>query len=96
MKPYLCKLNLQPHEDEFGFMYQRQNCLYVKSIEPDSAADSCGIKKGDIILELNGLDTIYLSTNQIREIIEKGRQDRKLEMLVIDIDGYRYARYQRH
>jgi hypothetical protein len=91
MKPCLCKLNLHNHEHDFGFTLHRQNILYVKSIEQGSSADTCGIRRGDIILELNGHDTKYLSISEIKDIIDQSKQDRKLEILLIDINGYRYS-----
>lgn len=91
LKPYLCKLNLHNHEHDFGLTFKRENSLYIKSIEQGSSADICGIREGDIVLELNGQDTKYLSMNQIREIIEKSIQDKKLDVLIIDVDGYSYS-----
>lgn len=91
MKPRLYKLTLDTGEHDFGFSLQREDVLSIKSVKKPSPADGCGITKGDIVLELNGQHTNNLSSNQIKEIIEESERVRKLDILVIDIDGYRFS-----
>jgi len=91
LKPRLCKLKLYNREQDFGFTVQRNDYLYVKNIEENSSADINGLKTNDIILELNGKITQNLTINQIKEIIEISKQERKLDILVISIDGYQFA-----
>jgi predicted metalloprotease with PDZ domain len=91
MKPRLYKLNLDNLEHEFGFSFQREDVLSIKSVKKSSPADESGIREGDIVLELNGQYTNNLSSNQIKEIIEDSKRERKLDILVIDIDGYRFS-----
>ncbi|CAF1164166.1 unnamed protein product [Rotaria sordida] len=91
IRPRLCKLKLYNFEYDFGFTLKRNKVLYIKSIEQGSSADVYDIKEGDVVLELNGLDIKYLSMNKIYEIIEISKQERKLDILVIDMNGYEFS-----
>jgi len=91
LKPRLCKLKLYNHEHDFGFTLNRNNCLYIKNVEEGSPADVYGLRKDDIILEINGQSEKYLTLNQIKDIIETSKKEQKLDILVIDNDGYRFS-----
>ncbi|UJR31719.1 hypothetical protein I4U23_019199 [Adineta vaga] len=91
MQPRLCKLNFHAHEQDYGLSFRRDNVLYIKNVESGSSADAYGIRKGNIVLELNGQDVKYLTENEIKEILDKSKQNRSLDILIIDINGYRYA-----
>jgi membrane-associated protease RseP (regulator of RpoE activity) len=91
LKPRLCKLKLYNREQDFGFTLQQNDYLYVKNIEENSSADINGLRKNDIILELNGKIAKNLTINQIKEITDISKQERKLDILVISIDGYQFA-----
>ncbi|CAF3548387.1 unnamed protein product, partial [Rotaria sp. Silwood2] len=91
MKLRLCKLKLYNFEYDFGFTLKRDKLLYIQSIEQGSSADVYDIKEGDVVLELNGQDTKYLIMNKINEIIEISKQERKLDILVIDMNGYEFS-----
>lgn len=91
LKPRLCQLKLYNHEYDFGFTLQTNDYLSVKNIEEYSSADTSGLRKDDIILEINGRATKYLTIDQIKKIIETSKQERKLDLLVIDPNGYRFS-----
>ncbi len=91
LKPRLCQLKLYNHEYDFGFTLQSNDYLSVKNVEEYSSADTAGLRKDDVVIEINGRATKYLNTNQIKQIIDASKQERKLDLLVIDLDGYQFS-----
>ena len=91
LQPRLCQLKLYNHEHDFGFTLQPNGYLSVKHIEEYSPADTAGLRKDDVLIEINGRPARYLNINQIKQIIEASKEERKLDLLVIDLDGYQYS-----
>lgn len=91
LKLRLCKLKLHHHEQDFGFALQYNEYHSVKSVEHGSPAEIAGLRKGDVVLELNGTVTKNLTVNQIEALTEHSKQERQLDILVIDLDGYQFS-----
>ena len=91
LSPRLCKILLYNHEQDFGFTLQRGNPIHIKDVHPGSPAYEHGLRSSDKILELNGRDTVSLSSEQIIEIIEASKRRRQLDILVIDTAGYEFS-----
>ena len=91
LKPRLCQLKLYHHQYDFGFALHEHEFIAIKDIRPDSVAETFGLRKSDVILEVNGRATKYLSMEQIQQMIETSKAERKLDLLVIDADGYRFS-----
>ena len=91
LSPRLCKILLYNHEQDFGFTLQRGNPIHIKDVHPGSPAYEHGLRSGDKILELNGRDTVSLSSEQMIEIIEASKRRRQLDILVIDTAGYEFS-----
>jgi hypothetical protein len=91
LKPRLCKLRLTNQEHDFGFALQYNQYLYVKSVEQNSSADVSGLRQDDIVIEINGQSAKNFTIHQVKEITDTSKQGRKLDLLVIDIDGYRFS-----
>lgn len=91
MQPRLCTLKFYPYEHDYGLVFRRRNVLLVKSVQSGSSADTMNIEAGNIVLELNGENTRHMSMNQVKDIVERSKQQGQLNILVIDVDGYRYS-----
>jgi membrane-associated protease RseP (regulator of RpoE activity) len=91
LAPRLCRIILYSHEQDFGFTLQRGNPIHIKDVHPGSPAYEYGLRANDKILELNGRDTTYLSSEQIIEMIEASKRRRQLDILVIDLAGYEFS-----
>ena len=91
LAPRLCQILLYNHEQDFGFTLQRGNPIHIKDVHPGSSAYEYSLRSNDKILELNGRDTVSLSSEQIIEIIEASKRRRQLDILVIDTAGYEFS-----
>lgn len=91
LSPRLCRIVLHNHEQEFGFTLQRGNPIHIKDVHPGSPSYEHGLRMNDKILEINGRDTVSLSSDQIIEIVETSKRRRQLEILVIDTAGYEFS-----
>ncbi|MFP4557832.1 MAG: Do family serine endopeptidase [Bacteroidales bacterium] len=56
------------------------NGVFIEGIAKDGAAEEIGLKKGDVILEVNGVPVN--SPNQLQEQISKYRPKEKVELLI--------------
>ena len=91
LQPRLCQLKLYHHQFDFGFSLEQSEPLAIRDIQLDSAAATSGLRREDIILEVNGRSAKYLSIGQIKQIVETSKEERKLDLLVIDPEGYRFS-----
>jgi hypothetical protein len=91
LSPRLCKILLYNHEQDFGFTLQRGNPIHIKDVHSGSPAYEHGLRSNDKILELNGRDTVSLSSEQMIDIIESSKRRRQLDILVIDTAGYEFS-----
>lgn len=91
LSPRLCQILLYNHEQDFGFTLQRGNPIHIKDVHPGSPAYEYGLRSNDKILELNGRDTVSLSSEQIIEIIEASKRRKQLDILVIDTAGHEFS-----
>ena len=91
LAPRLCRITLSNHEQEFGFTLQRGNPIHIKDVHPGSPAYEYGLRANDKIIEINGGDTISLSSEQIIEMIEISKRRGQLDILVIDSAGYEFS-----
>ena len=52
----------------FGFTLSGNCPVFIRSVDPGGAASKAGLRLGDRILKLNGLDIRYISRNSYVEI----------------------------
>jgi len=80
-------LNLTPdlaeqvnNDPEFGFQVSESSGVMISGVEPDTPATSAGLRKGDIILEVEGkpIDT----SSQVQQIVANSRIGESLSFTV--------------
>lgn len=91
LNPRFYQLQLSMYDLDFGFTVQYHNYFSIKTIDEPSPAYSAGLRKDDIIIEINGRITKQLSIHQINDIMEMSKREGRLDLLVIDLNGYQYS-----
>lgn len=64
----------------------------ISHVEPKSPGERAGIQVQDILLRVNDRKTKGLSFEKVKKVIEKGKQDGRLEILVVDKEVYNYCK----
>ena len=77
---------VQGFEDDFGFsfFYNEEQSLFISALEENSPAQKAGLKLGDKVLELDGIDTLNFDANDFCRLILKKRYKEKqsLELVI--------------
>ena len=76
--------------------FAREEGIYIREVEPNSPADKAGLKKGDIIIKIDGKDTTsvgylryYLYKHKVSDIIEVTyKRDSKEETTKVTLGSY--------
>ena len=89
MRPRLCRLDFHTDEQDYGLSLYHQKLLLVERVQRGSSAASFNIQTGNVVLELNGQNTKDMSMNELKDIMRRSKENRQLEILVIDIDHYK-------
>ena len=73
-----------PNDYGFSFFYDEEESLFISAIEENSPADRSGLKLGDKVLELDGIDTLNFRPNDFCRLILKKRYEKQddLELVV--------------
>jgi len=65
----------------FGFTARGSNPVFLNMVDPGGLADSVGVKEGDHVLAVDGVDTMRLSHKQVIELIIKAGNSVTLRLL---------------
>ena len=91
IRPRSYFLTMEIYEHSFGLELYPNNSTMIRKVQPGSIAFQYGIQAHDTILEINNTDISTLSNRDIKYMIDEGERRRKLSILVIDIEGYKYC-----
>ncbi|XP_029368091.1 Na(+)/H(+) exchange regulatory cofactor NHE-RF2 [Echeneis naucrates] len=81
--PRLCHLVKREHGYGFNLHSTKtKHGQFVRSVDPDSAAENAGIRPGDRIVEVNGVNIEYLRHSEVVALIRAGGEEACL--LVVD------------
>ena len=65
----------------FGLTLRGDSPVYVRSVEFESPSDAAGVRSGDLILEVNGVNVRYSTKQEVLELI--GSTNSVLELVVV-------------
>eukprot|EP00038_Savillea_parva_P008410 m.176770 g.176770 ORF g.176770 m.176770 type:complete len:382 (+) comp14232_c0_seq1:151-1296(+) len=65
----------------FGFTARGSHPVFLNMVDPGGLADTLGVKEGDHVLAVNGVDTMRLSHKQVIELIIKAGDSVTLSLL---------------
>ncbi|XP_074647789.1 delphilin-like isoform X2 [Tubulanus polymorphus] len=75
-------------DGSFGFILRGHNPVFIESVDPNGAADKAGLRAGDCILKLNGLDVRECSHSHLVKLLQgSGNHPRFEVQQVLDTDG---------
>lgn len=84
--PRLCHLKLWEETDWYGFSLAsklRKTGHFIVTIDKNSPASVCGLRRGDKIIEVNGTNITGFSHSQVAELI-KASENCEVQVLVTD------------
>lgn len=91
--PRLCIMHQWAHFDGYGFNLHAETDKpgqYIGKVDADSPAEAAGMKEGDRIVEVNGVNVQGEDHTEVVARIKS--QPSKVEMLLIDPAGAEYYR----
>ncbi|CAF1516560.1 unnamed protein product [Adineta ricciae] len=92
----LCRIRKFPSSPFYGFFLcgnpKRLGRVYVSNIKKHSSAAICGLRNGDRIIEVNGVNIQTLTYETILNKIKLHLEHRDLELLVLDKKSLRWYR----
>ncbi|UJR23589.1 hypothetical protein I4U23_026578 [Adineta vaga] len=92
----LCRIRKFPSSPFYGFFLcgnpKRLGRVYVSNIKKNSSAAVCGLRNGDRIIEVNGINIQSLTYETILNKIKLHLEHRDLELLVLDKKSLRWYR----
>ncbi|KAL4704935.1 hypothetical protein ACJJTC_013392 [Scirpophaga incertulas] len=68
--------------------------LRITKVKPDSRADKAGIKVGDVLQTINGINTHMLTIQEAHDMVLKSGIEIKLELYAPDVEGTVHTVYQ--
>lgn len=63
-------------------------------VEPDTLADRAGLKKGDLVVEINETNTSYLNNEQLRKIMRQRLQMNCIQLRVLSVQKHEKSKYK--
>ncbi|CAL8330540.1 unnamed protein product [Lota lota] len=85
--PRMCHLTKQGEEPGYGFNLHSDKTRrgqFIGSVDPGSAAERANIRKGDRLVQVNGVNIDGLRHSEVVALIQKGGKETRL--LVVDLD----------
>lgn len=90
-RPRLCHIKSRGDGKGFGFNLQAEKGKpgqFIGKVDPDSPADDAGLRDGDRLIEVNGIN---VEKESHKEVVERIKMiPNKTTMLVIDREGYEH------
>ena len=89
--PRLCTIVKRDDKDEYGFnLYKKKNTpgQFIGSIDPGSPAEDAGLKDGDKLVEVNGID---VTQENHKQVVQRIREiPTQVTVLVVDNNCEKY------
>lgn len=90
-RPRLCHIKSRGDGKGYGFNLQAEkgkSGQFIGKVDPDSPADDAGLRDGDRLIEVNGIN---VEKESHKEVVERIKMiPNKTTMLVIDREGYEH------
>ncbi|KAK6187086.1 hypothetical protein SNE40_006334 [Patella caerulea] len=79
----------KPTDTDFGLHILDSHPAFITSVDPGSPAEKCGIQEGQIVISVNGVNTLELSHEEIVTLVQKYNKIVKLEVAYSDFQPVR-------
>ncbi|XP_050407802.1 uncharacterized protein LOC126823026 [Patella vulgata] len=79
----------KPTDTDFGLHILDSHPAFITSVDPDSPAERCGIQEGQIVISVNGVNTLELSHEEIVTLVQKYNKIVRLEVAYSDFQPVR-------